>query len=129
MAYLTHSINESAVIYGEAGAAITAPAMKAVCFDSDGKFVLPSANAVFAGIVLATKTDAASGDRLDVQWKDICLALAGETLKRGELLKAHTDGTVKKATAGDEVIGIALGAGTSGKPVEIAIVRSLIPAS
>lgn len=123
MSYLTHPVNESPIIYGEAGAAITAPAMKVVGFDSNGKFILPANGETPIGVALATKVDVAAGDRLDVQVKDICYALAGETIARGDLLKAHTDGTVKKATTGDLTIGVALGAAASGKPVEMLIMR------
>ena len=129
MSYMTHPINESPVIYGEAGAAITAPAMKVVAFDSSGNFILPAATSVPIGVVLATKVDAAVGDRLDVQIKDICFALAGETIKRGNLLMAHTDGTVKAATAGKHVIGVALGGAASGKPVEMLIFHTLMPSA
>ena len=128
MSYMTHPINQSATIYGEAGAAITAPAMKVVAFDSNGKFVLPATGTPI-GVVLSDAVDVAAGDRVNVQIKDICFALAGETIKRGYNLKAHTDGTVKQASAGDNVIGIALGDAASGKPVEMLIVHNTIPAS
>lgn len=128
MSYMTHPINQSATIYGEAGAAITAPAMKVVAFDSNGKFVLPATGTPI-GVVLSDAVDVAAGDRVNVQIKDICFALAGETIKRGYNLKAHSDGTVKQASAGDNVIGIALGDAASGKPVEMMIVHNTIPAS
>ena len=128
MSYMTHPINQSATIYGEAGAAITAPAMKVVAFDGNGKFVLPTTGTPI-GVVLSDAVDVAAGDRLNVQIKDICFALAGENIKRGYNLKAHTDGTVKQASAGDNVIGIALGDAASGKPVEMMIVHNTIPAS
>ena len=41
---------------------------------------------------------------------------------------AHTDGSVKKATAGKCVLGIALGDGASGKPVEMMIMHDRLPA-
>jgi len=127
--YLTHAINDSGVIYGEAAAALTAPAMKAVAFDSNGKIILPANSGDLAiGIVLADAADIAAGGRVNVQIKDICYALAGETIKRGDLLMAHTDGSVKKATAGKCVLGIALGDGASGKPVEMMIMHDRLPA-
>ena len=128
MSYLTHAINQSPTIYGEAGAAITAPAMKAVAFDANGKVVLPTATSVPVGIVLADAADVAIGDRVNIQVKDICFALAGETIKRGDVLMAHTDGSVKVATSGKHTIGIALGGAAAGKPVEIMIVHTVIPA-
>ena len=128
MSYMTHPINQSATIYGEAGAAITAPAMKVVAFDSNGKFVLPATGTPI-GVVLSDAVDVAAGDRVNVQIKDICFALAGETIKRGYNLKAHTDGTLKQASAGDNIIGIALGDAASGKPVEVMIVHGCVPAT
>lgn len=131
MSYLTHAINQSPTIYGEANAALTAPAMKAVAFNSSGKVILPAASGDFAiGIVLADADNIAAGGRVNIQIKDICLAIAGETIKRGDLLMAHTDGTVKVATAGKQTIGVALGGASSGKPVEMMIMHTLIvPAS
>ncbi len=129
MGYLTHAINDTGVIYGEANAAITAPAMKAVALNSSGKVILPASSGDLAiGIVLADAADIASGGRVNIQIKDICYALAGETIKRGDLLMAHTDGSVKKATAGKCVLGIALGDGASGKPVEMMIMHDRLPA-
>lgn len=129
MSYLTHAINQSPTIYGEANAALTAPAMKAVALNSSGKVILPATSGDFAiGIVLADADDIPAGGRVNIQIKDICLALAGETIKRGDLLMAHTDGTVKVATAGKNVIGYALGGAASGKPVEIFIFHTLTAA-
>ena len=129
MGYLTHAINDTGVIYGEANATISAPAMKAVALNSSGKVILPASSGDFAiGIVLADAADIASGGRVNIQIKDICYALAGETIKRGDLLMAHTDGSVKKATAGKCVLGIALGDGASGKPVEMMIMHDRLPA-
>ena len=123
MSYLNHAINESPTIYAEAAEALTAPAMKAVAFDEDGKVEYPGAGAIPIGIVLADAVDIPAGGRVNIQIKDICLAMAGETIKRGDNLTAYTDGTVKVASAGDHIIGIALGAGVSGKPVEMMIVH------
>ena len=131
MSYLTHAINQSPTIYGEANAALTAPAMKAVALNSSGKVILPAASGDLAiGIVLADAADIAAGGRVNIQIKDICLGIAGETIKRGDVLMAHTDGTLKKATAGKQVLAIALADAASGKPVEVSIMHTLIaPAS
>lgn len=131
MAYLNHSYNDSPVIHGEANAALTAPAMKAFAFNSSGKVILPAASGDFAvGIALANTDDVGAGGGIDLQVKDGCLGIAGETIKRGDLLMAHTDGTLKKATAGKNVLAIALKDAASSKPVEVYIMRTLIaPAS
>lgn len=130
MAYLTHAINDTGVIYGEANAAITAPAMKAVALNSSGKVILPANSGDFAiGIVLADAADIPADGRVNIQIKDICYALASETIKRGDMLMAHTDGTVKVATAGSCVLGIALGDAASNKPVEMMIMHDRLPSA
>ena len=127
MAYINHSYNDSPVIHGEANAALTAPAMKAFALNASGKVILPAASGDFAvGIALANTDDVAAGGGIDLQVKDGCLGIAGETVKRGDLLMAHTDGTLKKATAGKNVLAIALTDAASGKPVEVYIMRTLI---
>lgn len=131
MSYLNHGYNDSPVVYGEANAALTAPAMKAFALNSSGKVILPAASGDFAlGIALANTEDVAAGGRIDLQVKDGCYAIAGETVKRGDLLMAHTDGTLKKATAGKNVLAVALADAASGKPCQVYIMRTLIaPAS
>ena len=127
MSYVTHAINQSPTIYGEANVAITAPAMKVVALNSSGKAILPANSGDLAiGVVLADAADIPAGGRVNIQIKDICFALAGEAITRGNVLMAHTDGTVKVATTGKQVIGIALSDAASGKPVEMMIVHTTI---
>lgn len=128
MAYINHSYNDSPVIHGEANAALTAPAMKAFAFNASGKVILPATSGDFAvGIALANTDDVAAGGGIDLQIKDGCLGIAGETVKKGDLLMAHTDGTLKKATAGKNVLAIALTDAASGKPVQVFITRGIMP--
>ena len=130
MAYLNHSYNDSPVIHGEANAALTAPAMKAFALNSSGKVILPANAGDFCvGIALANADDVAAGGRLDLQIKDGCYAIAGEVIKRGDLLAGYTDGTLKKATAGQHVLAVALADAASGKPVEVFITRTVLPAT
>ncbi len=130
MAFLNHGYNDTPVIHGVANAALTAPAMKAFAFNSSGKVILPAASGDFAvGIALASTEDVGAGGGIDLQIKDGCYAIAGETIKRGDLLMAHTDGTLKKATAGKNVLAMALADAASGKPCEVVIMRTLIAPS
>ena len=128
--FVNHGYNDSPVVYGEANAALTAPAMKAFALNSSGKVILPANSGDFAvGIALANTEDVAAGGRIDLQIKDGCYAIAGETIKRGDLLMAHTDGTLKKATSGKHVLAVALADAANGNPVEVFITRTFIPAS
>jgi len=130
MAYLNHSYNDSPVIHCEANAALTAPAMKAFALNSSGKAILPANSGDFVvGIALANADDVAAGGRIDLQVKDGCYAIAGEAVVKGDLLMAHTDGTLKKATAGKNVIAMAMASAAPGKPVEVYIMRTLIAPS
>jgi len=130
MSYLNHGYNDSPVIHGEANAALTAPAMKAFALNSSGKVILPAASGDFAvGIALANIDDVAAGGRIDLQVKDGCYAIAGETVKRGDLLMAHTDGTLKKATAGKQVLAMANRDAAKDTPCEVIIMRTLIAPS
>jgi hypothetical protein len=123
MSYFTHAINQSPTIYGEAAADMTAPAMKVVAFDNNGKIILPASGKTPIGVVLADAADVKAGGRLNVQVKDICYVLTGASVKRGQNLKAKTDGTVEPASSGDTVIGFALTDAASGKPVEMKIIH------
>ena len=127
MSFLNHGYNPTPFIHGEANAELKAPAMKAFALNASGKVVLPAASGDFAvGIALANTDDVAAGGRIDLQVKDGCYAIAGETIKRGDLLMAHTDGTLKKATAGKHVLALALSDAESGKPCEVYIMRSMV---
>ena len=130
MSYMNHGYNDSPVIHGEANAAVTAPAMKAFALNASGKAILPANAGDFCvGIALANTEDVAAGGRLDLQIKDGCYAIAGENVKRGDLLAGYTDGTLKKATAGQHVLAVALQDAASGKPVEVFITRTVLPAT
>ena len=129
MSYMNHAYNDSAFVYGEAAAANSAPAMLAFAFNASGKLALPSAGAFCAGISLANADQVAAGGRLDIQVKDGCLWIAGEAIKRGDLLAADATGKAKKATAGQNVLAMALEDAANGKPCQVFITRTLIPAS
>ena len=130
MSYLNHGYNDSPVITVEANAALTAPAMKAFALNASGKAILPANAGDFCiGIALASSDDVAAGANVDLQIKDGCYAIVGETVKRGDLLAGYTDGTLKKATAGQHVIAVALNDAASGKPCQVFITRTVIAPS
>lgn len=129
MSYLNHSYNDSAFIYGEAAAANEAPAMLAFAFDENGKLTLPQKAGDFcAGIALANADSVEIGDRLDLQVKDGCYWIAGEAVKRGNMLAADTTGKAKKATEGN-VLAVALEDAEADKPVNVYIMRTVLGGS
>lgn len=132
--YLNAFINNSATIRDVVGADITDAPHKVVVFDADGKLSLPAADgdpaigivlsdasALDNGAALVTK----AGMEIDVLIKDIGLAEAGEAVAKGDFLTASADGTVKKAAAGDFILGMALTAASeAGELVQMQITKS-----
>lgn len=109
MGYLTGSVNSSATIIGQAGAACALPAMRAFSFDAGGKLVIAGAGAHAIGIAIAETADAiATGDELTVQVKDICPAVAGGAFSKGAELACDAEGKLVKANSGKFILAVAL---------------------
>ncbi len=132
--YLTAFINNTATIREAVAADITDAAHKAVAYDSEGKLILPAADGAPAiGVVLsdAAAFDTGStlvtkaGMEVDVLIKNIGLVEAGEAVAKGDLLTVSTTGCVKKAAAGNFILGVAMTAATTaGELVQIHITKS-----
>lgn len=121
MSFLTHSINDSATLCGEAAGAI-AP-LTAVKFDGNGKLATAGAGELCIGIALATTDDnCKAGDTIHAQIKEAGLWLAGGAFAAGDLLAADATGKAVKATTGT-ALAIALEAGKAGKPAKVLICR------
>lgn len=126
MIYTSNMINPSPTIVGKAGAAITDVRGKAVKFNSSGKLVLCStANEEFIGVALVTNDEnIASGQDIDVQIKDIGVAVAGGAIAAGDPLATDANGKlVKTTTSGAFVIGHALADAASGALVRFAYAK------
>ena len=121
MSYLTHAINDSATLCGEAAGAI-AP-LTAVKFDGNGKLAPAGAGELCIGIALATTDDdCKAGDTVHVQIKEAGLWIAGGDFVAGDLLAADASGKAVKAAAGT-ALAIALEAGKANKPTKVLICR------
>lgn len=109
MGYLNDAVNTSATIVAMAGGEYTAPAMRAFLFDDAGYLVPAGAGKHAAGVALASSPEAVrKGDRLTVQIKDVCPAMAGAAFKKGEELAADGSGRLIPATAGAFILATAL---------------------
>ena len=129
MSYLNHSYNDSPTIWGQVAEAQTAPAMLAFAFDENGKFILPAKEGdPVVGICLADADGVEKDGGISVQYKNGCLWLAGEAVKRGDYLKADTTGKAKKATDGN-ILAIALEDAEADKPCPVLIVHMYIAPS
>lgn len=112
--YLNAFINNSATIRDVLAADVKNAPHKAVAFNADGRLALPAADGTPAiGVILsdAPANDSGvtpAGAEIDVLIKHIGLAEAGAAVAKGDFLTATTDGTVRKAAAGEYILGIAM---------------------
>lgn len=114
--YMTNQINNSATIQEIAGAKIE-NARGLFMKYSDGK-VIPAATAgenVIGVAVITNDETIESGASVDIQVKDIGLAMAGGTITKGAEIMAGSDGKAAAATAGKFVIGTALEDAVAGQ--------------
>ena len=131
--YLYASINNSPTVSLKAGAEIDDVRFKAVKYDAEGKAVLAStAGEVFLGIALPTTGDAVGkvkkGDDLDIQIKDMGMAVAGGAVAAGDPLAVNANAQLVKASAGNFIIGYALEAATqAGDIITIQVAKGYCP--
>lgn len=129
--YLNAFMNNSATIRDVLAADVTDAPHKAVAYDSEGKLILPAADGDPAIGILLSDTAAndsgvsPAGTEVDVLIKNIGLALAGAAIKKGEAVTATTTGAVKKADAGNFILGFAMTAATAaGELVQVQLTKS-----
>lgn len=123
--FLNHAINQSATIVGKAAATIAAPALLAVKFDANGKFVLPSSGDPCIGIALANSEEVKAGDQLHVQIKDIGFWKTGAAVAAGAELAANAAGKAITATSGAFIMAIALEAASAADAIiKVQIVKA-----
>jgi hypothetical protein len=119
MAYFGTSINDSATIYGEAGAELSAPSFKAAAYDSNGNIVIAStagANAI--GLFVAEHDDTVDqGDPVTIQIKDIGYWQAGAAVAIGAELTTDANGKAVTAESGNFITAIALEAASAADDV------------
>ena len=124
---MTHPIDPTPTIVGEAAADMAAPALLAMKFDANGKLALPAAGDVCIGVVLATAGPVVADGRIDIQIKDIGYWLAGATVSKGALLMADATGKAVTASAGANAFAVALENGSAGLPVKVLICHTTLP--
>lgn len=129
--YLNAFINNSATICDVLAADLTDAPHKAVGYNSSGKLSVPAADGdPVIGIILsdAPADDSnitKAGTEIDVLTRQTGLAEAGAAVKKGDFLAAAATGKVKKAAAGNYILGIAMtDASAAGELVQIQITHS-----
>ncbi len=117
----TSSINESPVIYMEAGAALEDIRGKAIKYDENGKAVLAAAGDFAVGIAIISNDENVSvGDGITVQIRAIGLVKTGAAVKAGDALSPGEGGALVPAASG-AFIAIAMGEAEAGAFVQALI--------
>lgn len=117
--YLNAFINNSATIRDVLAADVENAPHKVLAYNADGKLALPAADgSPVIGIVLsdAPASDSGvtpAGTEVDMLIRHIGLAEAGAAVAKGDFLTATEDGAVRKAAAGEYILGIAMTAATA----------------
>lgn len=118
MAYFGTTINDSPVIYGQAGANIQEPAFRAATFDSNGNIVPVSTAGVPAiGLFIGEMPSIDAGDDCTVQIKECGLWAAGAAVAAGAELACDANGKAVTAAEGDFILGFALEAATAADDI------------
>jgi len=102
-------INDSATIVAKASADITGGAFLAATLTTDGIAVAKAGEAAI-GIMIPETDSPKKGEDVNVQVKDIGLAMVGAAVEAGDLLASDANGKLVKAGAGAFIIATALGA-------------------
>ena len=126
MIYTATQINESATIVGKSGIADpTDVRCKAVKFDENGNIALAGAGEAAIGIAIITNDEIVkTGEDIDIQVKEMGLAIAGAEIKAGAELAADADGKLQTATSGQFVIATALeAAAAADKFIKVQITK------
>ena len=125
MAYTAASINTSATIVAPAAATADVRG-KAVKFNENGEAVVASvAGEVVMGIALITNDEEVqAGHDVDIQVKEIGLALAAGAIAAGDELAAGATGALVKAAEGNFVVATALEAAeAAGRIIRVQITK------
>lgn len=124
--YLNAFMNNSATISETAGAAITAPAHKAVAYNSSGEVILPAtAGAVAVGFILSDTNDLAKGDTVNILIKDIGLGIASAAIAKGAAVTVTTEGKLATATTGNFILGYAMtAAAAADELIQVQLTKS-----
>lgn len=130
--YLANQINSSPTLFGKAGAAVADIRFKAVTFNAEGKVILAEAGKEALGIAIATTGDpvgkVAIGDQVDIQIKDIGLAMAGGAVAAGASVAIGADGKLVAAASGNFVLGYAITAAKAdGDIIQVQIAKGYYP--
>ncbi len=124
MSYTATGINTSATIVAPAAAEADVRG-KGIKLNAEGQAVVAGAGEVAIGLAIITNDDTVKvGEDVDIQVKEIGLALAGGAIAAGAELAIGADGKVVTATDGNFVVATALeSAAAAGKFIRVQITK------
>lgn len=105
-------INDSATIVAKASADITGGAFLAATLTTDGIAIAKAGEAAI-GIMIPETDSPKKGEDVNIQVKDIGLAMVGAAVDAGDLLASDANGKLVKAEAGAFIIAAALNTATA----------------
>lgn len=117
-------INDSATIVAKASADITGGAFLAAMLTADGIAVAKAGEAAI-GIMIPETDSPKAGEDVNIQVKDIGLAMVGAAVNAGDLLASDASGKLVKAEKGDFIIAAALATtAASGQVISVQIIKA-----
>lgn len=117
-------INDSATIVAKAAADIQGGAFLAAMLTKDGVAVAKAGEAAI-GIMIPETDSPKAGEDVNIQVKDIGLAMAGAAVEAGDLLTSDANGKLVKAASGNFILATALGAAAAaGQVISVQIIKA-----
>lgn len=117
-------INDSATIVAKASADITGGAFLAAMLTADGIAVAKAGEAAI-GIMIPETDSPKKGEDVNLQVKDIGLAMVGAAVEAGDLLASDANGKLVKAESGAFILAAALEtAAAANQVISVQIIKA-----
>ena len=117
-------INDSATIVAKAAADIQGGAFLAAMLTKNGVAVAKAGEAA-VGIMIPETDSPKAGEDVNIQVKDIGLAMVGAAVEPGDLLASDASGKLVKAASGNFILATALAAATAaGQVISVQIIKA-----
>ena len=120
---LNSFINDSPTIVEKAGVKITAPAHKAVAYDTNGDVIIATSGNEAIGVILSSSVDPIEqGNQVHILIKNIGLLEAGGAVAKGDFVTINATGQGIKAESDAFIFGRAFtSAESAGEVIQVQI--------
>ena len=117
-------INDSPTIVAKAASNIQGGAFLAAMLTKDGIAVAKAGEAAI-GIMIPETDSPKAGEDVNIQVKDIGLAMVGAAVEAGDLLASDANGKLVKAASGNFILAAALDtAAAAGQVISVQIIKA-----